>query len=84
MRRRKIWYYPGSVGCAVCGAKDKGSLASPWFGSFGNLWCTACLYIGGKISLTYSELKTLDDLGHLKSSMQAFKDKGIRIERHAF
>lgn len=75
-------YSPGRTGCTICGAKDKGDLESPGFPALGAVWCRPCLYIGGKISLDYNELETYRLLGYFKSSIQAFKDGGIRIERN--
>jgi hypothetical protein len=83
VRRWRLQFSPGSTGCAICGAKDKGDLVSPAFPSFGNLWCIACMYIGGKLELTNRGIETLRKRGHLQSSMEAFSIRGLRIERNA-
>jgi hypothetical protein len=42
----KLWYSPGTKGCARCGSKD-GPLASPGWFSF-QLWCARCLRETGR------------------------------------
>jgi hypothetical protein len=80
MRRWRLQFSSGTCGCAVCGAKDKGNLVSPGFPSFGSLWCIACMYVGGKISLTSGEISTLKRRGHLQSSIEAFLSRGMHVE----
>jgi len=78
-RRWKVWYSVGTAGCAICGSKDKGDLASPGLGSFGNLWCAPCLVVGGKYDPSPSDLRVYERLGYLDDSREAFRRLGLRV-----